>query len=142
MNVNTFYPDEPLVRLLSDGREIRLEEDFSLATTEEIYTVPKGFIANGSSFPRLLWALTGGPLTGKHRLASIIHDWLCTERKVSWQKAHKVYYLGCLLGGVDKLKARSFYDALVVAGIKWNPDGSDIVTSDWDDELDLETIGG
>ena len=38
MNVNTFYPEEPLVRLLKDGREIKLIYG---PTTEELWTIDR-----------------------------------------------------------------------------------------------------
>ena len=38
--------------------------------------VPKGFVTDGASIPRLVWTLVGHPF-GKYFNAAIAHDWLC-----------------------------------------------------------------
>lgn len=44
-------------------------------------TVPAGFVFDGSSTPKFLWSLAP-PMTGKHTHASLLHDWLYTEKKL------------------------------------------------------------
>ena len=35
------------------------------------------------------------------------------------------------------MRAREFYTALMIAGTRWDENGNDIVTPDWDDEEDM-----
>jgi hypothetical protein len=39
-------------------------------------TVPKGFVCDGASVPRLVWTLTGILPDGLIRAAALVHDWL------------------------------------------------------------------
>jgi hypothetical protein len=127
MNVNSFL-GTPLVQLLDDGRSIKLAAPFSFADTEGIYTAPTGFISNGANNPRILWPLIGSPLVGKHRWAAIIHDWLCTEKKLPWQRVHKIYYSACIIAGVNETLAKDYYIALMAFGPRWDKNGNPLKT--------------
>lgn len=60
--------DAPLVVELVQGKEsIRLVEPWD--------GVPAGFVSDGASVPRFLWALFGHPLDRRHRRAGVLHDW-------------------------------------------------------------------
>jgi len=98
----------------------QLEEDFSLTFLDENnqrheLTVPKGFVCDGSSIPRLLWTFIGLHKDGKNREPSLVHDWLymhqgkLPEREYSRKEADRLYYDMLLAYKVPNKKAwRSF----------------------------------
>jgi YD repeat-containing protein len=43
-------------------------------------TVPKGFVCDGASVPRLVWTCTGVLPDGLIRAAALVHDWLYKHR--------------------------------------------------------------
>lgn len=60
--------DAPLIVEFVPGKEsVRLVEPWD--------EVPKGFVSDGASVPRWLWALLGHPLDRHHRRAGVAHDW-------------------------------------------------------------------
>lgn len=73
----------PLVRPLEEGDKWKLEEDFAFSWTSADGTltverlVPKGFITDGLSIPRVFRGRFSP--TGKAFRAAIAHDWLYRE---------------------------------------------------------------
>lgn len=45
------------------------------------FTVPKGFVCDGASIPRVLWDWK--PPDGTHRAAALAHDWLYVNKGIS-----------------------------------------------------------
>lgn len=63
---------------------VRLREDVSfnvvnLCGVTLSIDVPKGFICDGASIPRIFWTVVGHPLSGGPLRAAIIHDALCLQ---------------------------------------------------------------
>ena len=78
------------VEILEDGT-LKLEEDLQFSITDlcgiEIRVcVPRGFICDGTSLPRILWSVLGPPVQGDHLTASIFHDWWCVQAKTSAER--------------------------------------------------------
>lgn len=74
------------------GREWLLMEPLRYRTSkgdEVVAPVPvsgRGFWTwNGASIPRFFWRVMGSPFVGRHRRASVLHDWLwsCAEKDVA-----------------------------------------------------------
>ncbi len=57
-------------------RKWKLLEDFTFIDPEtgKSYTVPKGFITDGASIPRILWPFLSP--TGPYFESAVIHDWV------------------------------------------------------------------
>jgi len=54
------YDGRAIVRLLDDGRQVQLVEDFGFIDEMEIrWDVPKGAIVDGASIPQALWSIIG-----------------------------------------------------------------------------------
>lgn len=62
----------------------RIEEDVYLANTY----VPRGFISNGASVPRIFWSLY--PPVGRYFLAAVVHDYVLAEG-MKWKDATKIF---------------------------------------------------
>jgi hypothetical protein len=74
------FPVPAKVELLDDGRQLRLQEDFVyLDPRGRAWTAGKNSVVDGASIPKAFWTITGGPLEGKYRNASIVHDEACVS---------------------------------------------------------------
>jgi len=74
--------------------------------------------------------------------AAVLHDYYCTVRTELPEDVHEMFYRAMLISGVPQLKAHFMFDAVLNFGPRWDEDGNNVVTPNWDDELDLEMIGG
>ena len=109
-----------LVTLLDDGRNIRLESDLVFIDPNDVrWAAPKGAVVDGASIPKGFWSIIGGPLEGKYRNASIIHDWFCDKRTRTWQATHRVFYDGMIASGVGIAQAKLMYYAVLWGGPRW-----------------------
>jgi hypothetical protein len=70
---------------LDDGRHMKLMQPFSFTDQRNVkWEVPAGAIVDGASIPQAVWTFVGGPLEGKYRKASVLHDWYCDRRTRPW----------------------------------------------------------
>lgn len=110
----------PKVEFLPEGRQVRLLEDFIFTDREgKEWRAEKDHVVDGASIPRIFWAATEGPLDGKFRNASIVHDVACDEKKKPWQAVHLCFYEACRCGGVPEHKAKLLYMAVYLFGPRW-----------------------
>lgn len=115
------FPRPPVVELLDNGRQLRLLEDFAYIDPHgTVWTAPKDSIVDGASIPRVFWTITGGPLEGKFRNASIIHDVACDRMAVPSEKVHQMFYEACRCGGVPENEADLLYAAVYHFGPHWD----------------------
>jgi hypothetical protein len=111
----------PKVELLGDGRLLRLTEDFAYVDRNNTtWIAPKGSIVDGASIPWPLWSVTGGPLEGKYRNASIVHDVECDRKTKAWDDVHLMFYDACRCGGVPEVQAKTLYAAVYHFGPRWD----------------------
>lgn len=109
----------PSVQLLEDGRRLKLLADFKFKDRDgRDWMAPKDWVVDGASIPQALWIL-GGPLEGKYRDASIIHDYYCDRHLHTWQATHRVFYNGMIARHVDGLRAKAMYYAVYKFGPRW-----------------------
>ena len=59
---------------MPDGHRWIVTEPFLYSTSLHKIEVPKGFITDFASIPRVFWRIL--PPTGKYTMAAVIHDWL------------------------------------------------------------------
>jgi hypothetical protein len=120
---------------LMDGRTMRLIEPFRfIDAAGTIWECPAGSIVDGASIPKMLWGLSGGPYTGKYRLASVPHDVYCETRSRSWEETHQMFYAAMLTAGMSETKASLMYSAVYHHGPRWDKDGKDLpveVEEEW-----------
>lgn len=73
------------------------------------YTIPKGFITDGASVPRIAWSLL--PPVHEYFPASILHDWMLStgeDRKV----CDDVFRESMIEMGINKYRANIMYYAV------------------------------
>jgi len=110
-------------RALEDGRKLQLLNDLVFVDPKgKKWVAPKGYIVDGASIPRPLWSLIGSPFVGKYRMASVIHDVACEEKKRPWREVHKVFHYAMLASGVSSKRASIMYNAVYEGGPRWGKD--------------------
>jgi len=78
---------------------VRLREDVTFSVVDLCgvrldIDVPKGFVCDGASIPRIFWSLVGHPLSGGPLRAAVIHDHLCVQASTRAERrfADTVFY--------------------------------------------------
>ncbi|QDU50898.1 DUF1353 domain-containing protein [Gimesia panareensis] len=115
------FPVKPRVELMNDGRVLKLVDNFIyIDPHEKVWIAGKDSQVDGASIPEGFWSVTGGPLTGKYRNASIIHDVECERMQEPSEAVHRMFYEACRCGGVDEEQAKVLYAAVYHFGPRWN----------------------
>jgi hypothetical protein len=106
-----------IVETLPDGRSWRLKRGFKYKGIH----IPRGFVFDFASIPKLFWSLVGSPATGKHRLCAIPHDYIYYKQHYTRKFADKLF-AECLKDkGVSWWKRTMMYWAVRIFGrIGWN----------------------
>lgn len=117
-----FSHPEPLLKLLSDGRNMQVMEPDGMWYRDpqgRIWRAEYGDISDGASIPSPLWPIVGGPWEGLHRLPAIFHDRGCKyhknnaeRRAVDW-----MIYQACLCAGCSDDHARRIYVGVSVGSL-------------------------
>lgn len=97
---------QPDARAINE-KEFALFQDFPVRIVyggfDMIITVPKGFVFDGATVPRILWTLSGLYPAGLIMAGSCIHDWLYKRRRRKvrvqvfndilkvWEKKHMIF---------------------------------------------------
>jgi hypothetical protein len=114
------FVSSPKVELQADGRMLRLLENFIyIDPDKKAWVATKDLVVDGASIPRVFWTLTGGPLEGQFRNASIVHDEACNRMTEPWEDVHLMFYNACRCGGVSEYKAKVLYAAVYHFGPRW-----------------------
>ncbi|MEO5721695.1 MAG: DUF1353 domain-containing protein [Chthoniobacterales bacterium] len=85
----------------------------------EVWVAPAGSRVDGASIPRAFWSLIGGPLEGKYRKASVLHDVAYEKQTRSWEDADRMFYNAMRCSGVGAVTAKTMYYALRRHGRHW-----------------------
>lgn len=102
------------------GRDMRLLEDLTyIDPSGGDWTAQKGFQTDGASIPQVFWSFVGGPFDGPYRNAAIIHDWFCDKKDRRWQDVHRIFYYASRAAGVQQVKAKILYAAVMFGGPRW-----------------------
>ncbi len=109
------------VRALDNGRDWLVLEDFYYDTDIPIkgyrVDVPKGFVTDFASIPRVLWSVVGAPAEGKYRKAAVIHDYLYrTPGKATRAQADAVLNEAMIVCGVGRWTRWTIYAGVRVGG--------------------------
>jgi len=81
-------------------------------------TVPKNYVTDGASIPRILWRLCGSPMDLPRVYAAIVHDWLYEyPHMMPTENESGVVLLPCSRGDADRVY-RDYQIALGISRIK------------------------
>ena len=107
-----------IFEMVPDGRTWILQHEVQYTTISGIVIyVPAGSITDGASTPRFLWR-AAPPMTGKHRNAAFVHDWLYRKSrpKMSKEDADKIFLEIMEMDGVGKALRILMYKSVVLFG--------------------------
>jgi len=81
--------------------------------------VPKGFIMDGASIPKIFWPFVGHPYMGNYARAALVHDYLYVSHKLTKEKADLIFLDIMKIDGVKPWRRTVMYYA-----VKWFGRGS------------------
>ena len=110
-------------------RVVILEKSFCYASDilDEVVIIPKGFISDGASVPRAMWAIY--PPFGKYLEAAIVHDWYCVlghkgESPIDYKIAADIFKEAMEVCNVSWWRRNKMYWAVRLFGPKFKKCGS------------------
>lgn len=80
----TSFTKPLIVEVLENGRYYRVNEAFVYFRTDNtqiLIEIPKGFVTDFASVPRIFWSIL--PPFGTYSKACVLHDYLCTLNKTN-----------------------------------------------------------
>ena len=108
------------VEMLADGRRLRLLAPLSYTDPDAgTWPVPSGTVVDGASIPRAFWTVIGGPLEGRYRDASIVHDRFCDARTRTWEETHRMFFWAMRRSAVGPVQARVMFYGVWRFGPRW-----------------------
>jgi hypothetical protein len=103
-----------------NGRNFELQEPFEYIDSSNVtWRAEKGLVTDGASIPQVFWSIVGGPFEGQYRRAAIIHDYYCDHKYRSSDRTHRVFYDAMITDGVNSVKAKLMYYAVLRFGPSW-----------------------
>ena len=93
-----------------------LLEDVVVESLGYKITVKKGFDFDGASIPQSLWSVYGNPLSGKFRIAALVHDALYASEKLPRELADAIFLDLMKQHEVGYMKRQTMYYAVRSAG--------------------------
>jgi hypothetical protein len=88
---------------------------YQSALYPDLIVVPGGFKTDFASIPRIFTPIH--PKDGKHRLAAVVHDYLCRLEGFPRKLADKIFYEAMIVLGVRKTRRMAFYIAVRIGAI-------------------------
>ena len=96
------------------GTVWRLLSPLTVEVADEVWEVPADFLTDFSSIPRPARSVI--PVLGKQNKASVLHDWFYAIKKVSRDKADKIFLAAMRASGVSWVKRTAMYLAVRAGG--------------------------
>lgn len=108
-----FKTDLTVSPSIGDNWQLR-ENLIYISNNGDAYTVPKNFITDLASIPRVIRSIFA--VNSKHRQAAVLHDYLYTKKHISRKMADELFYEAMINSNVTKWKAKLFYYAVRIGG--------------------------
>ena len=112
-----------VVTPLDDGRRWELVKPFEYHVgsedSNEVIKVPKGFITDFASIPRIFWSIIGNPW-GQYGKAAVIHDYLYHTQIYTRSRSDRIFLEAMQVLGVSWWRRRTMWFAVRIgAGWIW-----------------------
>ena len=119
LRVTQIPPKTEVPWLSKHSQKWRLLDDFVVMVDDQVYTIPKGYIFDGSTIPRLFWMFY--PRTYYRSWeASCLHDYfyshLIPRELASKQVADQIFYHHIRSFNMPKLISKIFFATVSVFG--------------------------
>lgn len=112
------YATTPSLSPVIDGELWELSKDWNVTVRGTKETLPKGFLTDGASIPRILWRVCGHPMATKRIIPAIVHDAIYAGTILGFtrKEADEIFRDGIIEAGWPKWKAHIEYAALRLFG--------------------------
>ena len=112
------YATTPSLSPIINGELWEISKDWHVTVRGNKETLPRGFITDGASIPRILWRVCGHPMTTKRIIPAIVHDAIYDGTIFSYtrKEADEIFRDGIIEAGWPKWKAHIEYAALRLFG--------------------------
>ena len=88
-----------------------------------LITIPKDFIYDGASIPKILWSITTAPFTSSVDNAACVHDYIYSKEctlDIDRKAADTILYDILLENGIDKVRATlAFFVVRIFGQFSW-----------------------
>jgi hypothetical protein len=81
-----------------------------IGQSQEVITVPKGFVTDLASIPRFFWSAF--PKTGRYMSAAILHDYLYWDQRCTRTEADRIFDIEMMSYGVDNTSRKLIFAAV------------------------------
>ncbi len=99
----------PICLVPEPGDRFRLCDNMIVHVDDKYMVVPRGFVTDLASIPRILWPIFW-PDDYDSIASSILHDWhYCCDAEIERKHADEIFYYGQLSRGASRLKAYIYY---------------------------------
>jgi len=102
-----------------DGKEFEVMQPFRYRVgdrhSNEIISVPVGYMTDFASIPSMFWVLLGHPAQ-KHGKAAVIHDFLYSTHSYSRKRADQIFYEAMGVSKVSTWKRKVIYRTVRIFG--------------------------
>lgn len=109
------FPDVPLIEPLENGL-FELQENLIADDSQRRYVVPKGFVTDFASIPRVLWPVFS-PIDYKTISPAILHDYLYTcPNDLTRAEIDSIFYSSLIDNRVNPVVAYAYWIAVRLGG--------------------------
>ena len=99
-----------------DEFSYELNGPMAVSINGKVINVPKGFITDLATIPRIFWSFDS-PFNGKYMSSAILHDYLyACSPTYTRREADRILYSAMLSEGSSKWTANKFYFAVRIGG--------------------------
>lgn len=98
------YPRRPDFRILLATQDVRG------------FLIPRGYVWNGASIPKVVRPLIGSPFDGPFVTAALLHDFLYETHGASRTYADQLFHAELLTQGAGAVRAYTMYSAVRMFG--------------------------
>ena len=104
-----------MISLIPRGsKSWEVEEDYHAVVVGNTIRVPKGFITDLASVPRIMWVVF--PPFGRYTEASVVHDFLYSSSELSRKKCDEVFFMLMLENNVSYFTAKILHASVRLFG--------------------------
>lgn len=110
----------PLIAEKLTDRRWKVSEEFSYTSRMllgDVYTVPRAFVTDLASVPRIFWRFF--PPDGTYTQAAVLHDYLCEKKLLSYKETHAIFDEAMGVLGVGKFERSMMAWAVKHFGPRW-----------------------
>ena len=108
----------PSLSPIINGEVWELSEHWHIVLCGRCVTIPKGFLTDGASIPRILWRVCGHPMSTKRISVAVVHDAIYSGELKGYtrKEADTIYRDALIEQGWPKWKAYLEYFTLRACG--------------------------